>query len=116
MKTKYAIMFRLSNKMVQVDFTDKTQILLNPVSQIVTYKDKHGDMSHHPLVNALESDFPEMVKRLKYTKEILIHLKAGPHNKAVNGATEAGAYKNPRAEQEGIYTHIAAPDLYKGKI
>ena len=29
MKTKHAIMFRLSNKIVQVDFTDKTEKLKN---------------------------------------------------------------------------------------
>lgn len=29
MKTRHAIMFRLSNKIVQVDFTDKTVIVLS---------------------------------------------------------------------------------------
>ena len=29
LKTKYAMMFRLSNKIVQMNFTDKTEIILN---------------------------------------------------------------------------------------
>jgi polo-like kinase 1 len=29
MKTRHAIMFRLSNKIVQVNFTDKTEIILS---------------------------------------------------------------------------------------
>lgn len=74
MKTKYAFMFRLSNRLVQVDFTDKTQIILNPESQIVHYRNKKGERTQHPLTTALESDYAEMVKRLKYTKEILTHI------------------------------------------
>jgi polo-like kinase 1 len=74
MKTKYAFMFRLSNRLVQVDFTDKTQIILNPESQVVHYKNKKGERTQHALATALESDYAEMVKRLKYTKEILTHI------------------------------------------
>ncbi len=35
MKTKHAIMFRLSNKIVQVNFTDKTEILLSSENKMV---------------------------------------------------------------------------------
>ena len=42
MKTKHAIMFRLSNKIVQVDFTDKTEIILSTKSKMVTYVNKKG--------------------------------------------------------------------------
>jgi len=34
MKTRHAIMFRLSNKIVQVDFTDKTEIILSSEQKI----------------------------------------------------------------------------------
>ena len=43
MKTKHAIMFRLSNKIVQVCFTDKTEILLSSENKLVTYLDKKGN-------------------------------------------------------------------------
>lgn len=74
MKTRHAIMFRLSNKIVQVDFQDKTQIILSSESRLVTYVNKKGDKSEYPIATALESDNAEMAKRLKYTKEILTHM------------------------------------------
>lgn len=74
MKTKHAIMFRLSNRIVQVDFQDKTQIILSSESKLVTYVDKRGEKSDYPIATALESKNAEMAKRLKYTKEILTHM------------------------------------------
>jgi len=74
MKTKHAVMFRLSNKVVQVNFTDKTEIILSSEKKLVTYVNKKGERSQHPLSTALESTNPEMTKRLKYTKEILTHM------------------------------------------
>jgi len=74
MKTRHAIMFRLSNKMVQVNFTDKTEILLTSENKMVTYVNKKGERSNYPLATALVSTNTEMTKRLKYTKEILTHM------------------------------------------
>ena len=68
MKTKHAILFRLSNKIVQVSFLDQTEILLSSETKIVTYMDKKGQRIVYPLSSALESDNHEMTKRLKYTK------------------------------------------------
>jgi len=81
MKTKYAFMFRLSNRLVQVDFTDKTQIILSPENQVVHYRNKRGERTQHALGTALESEYAEMVKRLKYTKEILTHIHNANQNK-----------------------------------
>jgi len=74
MKTRHAIMFRLSNKIVQVNFTDKTEILLSSENKTVTYVNKKGERTNYPLATALESTNTEMAKRLKYTKEILTHM------------------------------------------
>ena len=70
-KTRHAIMFRLSNKIVQVNFTDKTEIILSSENKIVTYINKKGERNQFPLATALDSANSEMTKRLKYTKEIL---------------------------------------------
>lgn len=48
-------MFRLSNKIFQVDFLDNTQILLNTEKKLVTYTSKKGDKSVHALSEALAS-------------------------------------------------------------
>ena len=74
MRTKHAIMFRLSNKIVQVNFQDHTEILLNSESRLVTYVNKKGERQTQPLNQALESNNNEMTKRLKYTKDILTHM------------------------------------------
>ncbi|KAM3141863.1 hypothetical protein pb186bvf_005949 [Paramecium bursaria] len=74
MKTKHAIVFRLSDKTVQVVFTDNSQVILSKQLKVVTYVDKFGTRETHYLNQALESDNAQMVKRLKYTKEILSNL------------------------------------------
>ena len=74
MKTRHASLLRLSNKIVQVAFTDKTEIILSSESKMVTYVNKKGERQKYPIANALENDNTEMSKRLKYTKEILTHM------------------------------------------
>ena len=74
MKTKHAILFRLSNKIVQVSFLDQTEIILSSETKIVTYMDKKGQLTSYPLNTALDSSNNEMTKRLKYTKQILMHM------------------------------------------
>jgi len=74
MRTRHAIMFRLSNKIVQVCFQDHTEIILSSESRVVTYVNKKGERLTYPLSNALESNNAEMTKRLKYTKDILTHM------------------------------------------
>ena len=74
MRTRHAIMFRLSNKIVQVNFEDHTEIILSSESREVTYVNKKGVRATYPLSTALESTNVEMAKRLKYTKEILTHM------------------------------------------
>jgi polo-like kinase 1 len=88
MKTKHAIMFRLSNKIVQVNFTDKTEIVLSSEQKLVTYINLKGERSEYPLASALENKNAEMAKRLKYTKEILTHMLNGTSVPAGTGAEE----------------------------
>jgi polo-like kinase 1 len=86
MRTKHAIMFRLSNKIVQVNFQDHTEVVLSSESRMVTYVNKKGERSTHPLNTALESSNGEMSKRLKYTKDLLTHM--------VNHGAGTGATNN----------------------
>ncbi|KAM3138427.1 Serine/threonine-protein kinase plk1 [Paramecium bursaria] len=96
MKTRHAIMFRLSNKIVQVNFTDKTEIILSSEHKMVTYVNKQGERSNYPLATALDSHNTEMAKRLKYTKEILTHMLQGGHNQELNRNQMTGTnWQNP---------------------
>ena len=91
MRTKHAIMFRLSNKIVQVSFQDHTEILLNSESRLVTYVNKKGERSTLPLNQALESSNAEMTKRLKYTKDILTHMLNNNTHTTNRGASGASS-------------------------
>ena len=74
LKTKHAIIFRFSNKIIQVCFQDHTQIVIHPLNKNVTYTNKVGKKEVFPLNKALNSSNQEMNKRIKYTKEILTHM------------------------------------------
>ena len=73
-KTKHAILFRLSNKTVQISFHDNTEIILSQENKTVTYINKKRQKSLYPLNTALDSDNKEMTKRLRYTKKILLFM------------------------------------------
>eukprot|EP01017_Pseudomicrothorax_dubius_P033584 TRINITY_DN4512_c0_g2_i2.p1 TRINITY_DN4512_c0_g2~~TRINITY_DN4512_c0_g2_i2.p1 ORF type:complete len:353 (+),score=86.55 TRINITY_DN4512_c0_g2_i2:64-1122(+) len=72
MKTKHALLFRLNNKLVQVVFLDNTQIIISSTHKMVMYINKKGEKEKLGIVQAMESTNVEMVKRLKYAKEILM--------------------------------------------
>jgi len=73
-RNKHAIMFQMSNKIVQVVFFDKTEAILSSKSHMVTYIDKQSRVCSYPLSNVLDVPSPELAKRLRYTKDILVNL------------------------------------------
>ncbi len=70
-KTDHAIMFELSNNLVQIYFIkDGSEILLNFSGRwSVTYVDKKGDQSNMFFSKALKHDDFEIVLRLTYIKK-----------------------------------------------
>jgi len=73
-RTKHAILFRLSNKTVQVVFYDHTEILLSSEGRIVTYVDKKMERKTYYLEDVLTSEQNDVKKRLKYAEGILHQL------------------------------------------
>ncbi|OMJ80468.1 hypothetical protein SteCoe_19271 [Stentor coeruleus] len=69
--SKHALFFRMSNKVVQVKFIDKSELLLTSATKHVVYINKSLEMSVHPLGNVSETAAQDLTKRLRYTKEIL---------------------------------------------
>ena len=78
LKTKHAIMFRLSNGIFQVDFFDKSQLLLSTVKKVILFRSKEGEKTIETLNDALHETNSQMSRRIKYTREILNSLKKGP--------------------------------------
>merc|ERR1719394_622710 len=72
-RNRHAIMFQLSNKIVQVVFFDRTEAVLSSKSHTVTYVDKRGQVCSYPLSNVLDVPSAELAKRLRYTKDILVN-------------------------------------------
>jgi len=63
-----------------VNFTDKTEVILCSDTKLLTYVNKKGERTNYPLATAFESENTEMIKRLKYTKEILAHMMNNNNN------------------------------------
>ncbi|KEG13852.1 protein kinase [Trypanosoma grayi] len=71
--TPQAMIFRLSNKTIQVCFHDKAEVILSSESRIVTYTDANGRRVTMAL-SAVTSRSSEIAARLRYTKDILCEL------------------------------------------
>lgn len=75
--------------------------MLSSETKIVTYVNKKGERSTYPLNSAMESANLEMVKRLKYTKDILTHmLNANAAN--LNKPSDAKESSNPLGTVDGV--------------
>lgn len=85
MKTSHAMLFRLSNKLIEVVFDDKSEIILNSNTRDVVYIDKNGVWETYSITRALTSPNTEMTRRLKYSKEILENLVSSKQNGAYTG-------------------------------
>jgi polo-like kinase 1 len=105
MKTKHAILFRLSSRMIEVVFENKTEIILRSEARELYYVNKRGEWETYTLSEALTSQNTDMVKRFKYTKEVLAGIlttghsgsstsrKTGESNKEKAIATARNNYK-----------------------
>ena len=74
MKTRHAIMFRLSNKTVQVSFFDDTELIINSKKRGIIYTNKKKERNTYPLDEALSLTDCELTRRIKYTKDILLRM------------------------------------------
>lgn len=77
-RTRHAILFRLSNQTVQVVFFDQSEVLLSSEARVVTYVSKSGARSDHTLDEVLHTGRYDIAKRLKYTKDIMYRLISMP--------------------------------------
>ncbi|CAN0572406.1 unnamed protein product, partial [Ectocarpus sp. 12 AP-2014] len=75
LRTRNAILFRLSNRTVQVVFADHTEILLSNEARVVTFVDKHGSRETHSLQGVLQDQSrSDITKRVRYSNELIAQL------------------------------------------
>ena len=69
-----AILFRLSNKIIQVIFQDQSELILSSGSGNVIFITSKKEVKKMPLQQDLEKECPSLFKRLNYAKEILVNM------------------------------------------
>lgn len=74
-KTRHAALFCLSNNTCQMSLYDSSKLVLTNGGRCVTYVDREGTM--HVLSTStviLKNEKPDLIKRLKYAREMLEHM------------------------------------------
>jgi hypothetical protein len=73
-KTKHAMLFRLSNGTIQVLFYDMTEVLISSEGKLVTFVDKDKNRFVLSIAEIANKQHGDVSRRLKYAKEILSQL------------------------------------------
>ncbi len=73
-RAKKAVLFRLSNKVIQVCYQDSSELILASGSGSVTFITARKEIKTTPLYSDLEKHDPSLFKRLNYAKEILLNM------------------------------------------
>lgn len=73
---KKAILLRNSNKVIQVIFQDKSELILASGAGVVTFVNAKQQIKVCPLLqdSNLEIEDPSLFKRLQYAKEVLVQM------------------------------------------
>jgi polo-like kinase 1 len=71
LQTDHATIFRLSDKTVQIRFTDMTEMVLSSGLRTVAYLNRNGKSEAYPMSTVMTSDNPELIKRINYTSEMI---------------------------------------------
>merc|ERR1712228_505696 len=75
LQEKYAMLFRLTNNTVQVNFTDSSKLVFQD-SSLIMYQNKNGQKNIYTLDQVYDSKQKDLKKRFKYTQQLLVKLQA----------------------------------------
>ena len=71
--SKTAVLFRLSNKLIQIFFNDSTEITFSTETTDFLFKNKKGEEEQESIQNAMNGDDNELIKKIKIAKNMLIY-------------------------------------------
>lgn len=74
MITRHALVFRLSSRLVQVNFMDHTEITISCDMRVITFVNRKGEKYKVPLFKALQGNNEEVIRRIKYARDALSHM------------------------------------------
>lgn len=80
MRTKHAVLFRLTNRVVQINFFDHTKLILSKDAQVITFINRERQLVTLSLADILSKQENEIISRLKYARDILETLTQGRAN------------------------------------
>ena len=74
MKTQQAILFRFSNKLIQIFFSDKTELILSTKGiNMAFYRNKNNEETSELIENIMNSDNEDLIKKIRFAKNLLIN-------------------------------------------
>ena len=71
-KTQQATLFRLTNKLIQSFFLDKSEITLSTDGNECIFKEKNDEEKNDSIFGIMNSNYTEMIQKIKYIKGILM--------------------------------------------
>ena len=81
--SKTAILFRLSNKLIQIFFNDNTEVTFSTETTDFMFKNKKGEEEQESIQNAMTGDDNDLIKKIKVAKNLLIYfVKTHKNSKA----------------------------------
>ena len=81
--SKNAVLFRLSNKLIQIFFNDGTEIIFSTETSDFVYKSKKGEETQESIQNAMNGDDNDVIKKIKNAKNMLIYFVKNHKSKKV---------------------------------
>jgi len=111
-KTKHAVLLRLNNRILQVCFKDETLLIMNSNTKKLTYVDIKKDEYTCDLDAAMSNDNKELVKRFKYTEEVLKQIWNVQTDQVKNTNNENYPGKEPEQPEQNLKN----PDAYKSGV
>ncbi|KAI9008589.1 kinase-like domain-containing protein [Hyaloraphidium curvatum] len=70
-RTKHAVLFRLSNRVLQVNFFDHTKLVIYLEGKVISFVDQSRDMRTRTLAEFVEEGEPSVMKRIHYVRDVL---------------------------------------------
>ena len=71
--SKTAILFRLSNKLIQIFFNDNTELTFSTETTDFVFKNKKGEEEQESLQNAMTGDDNDLIKKIKVAKNLMVY-------------------------------------------
>ncbi|RIA94503.1 kinase-like domain-containing protein [Glomus cerebriforme] len=78
-RTPHAMMFRLSNRVVQVNYFDHVKIVISEEGNVITYINDANELKTYTITEFLKRSNSTELNRLKYVKDVLKKLVDAAH-------------------------------------